>query len=232
MDNNKLEVIIMYQPKVTITVSDETVKCLLEAFDKLIILSNNLEGIIRYFIKKEPEQHITIPFSIEEIYEPECDCDFSLDDDEKVFISSECEDDTLVQYTDSLYRAALTIAEKYGNGDSDEISEKLESAKTKYKEQIEGFETIIKEIIGEQPTKYIDLNANLEFDDETTSRFVVNSKGEIVYYDVNDQEEYDKHGKCKLLSETIELCHVSSLQGILYNMSSDFDKEVELPLIY
>ena len=220
----------MNQSQVTITVSDETVRRLLEAFDKLIILSNMLEDIIRYFIKKEPEQQITIPFSIEEVLEPECDCVFSLDG-EKVFISSEYEDEALTQYTDSLYRATLVIAEKFGNGDYGEISEKLESAKTKYKEQIGEFETIIKTIIGEQTTKYIDLAANLELYDETTSRFVVNSKGEIVYYDVNEQEEHDKHGKSKLLSETIELTHLSSLQGILYNMSSYFDKKVKLPFI-
>ncbi len=220
----------MYQPKVTITVSDETVKCLLEAFDKLIILSNNLEDIIRYFIKKEPEQHITIPFSIEEIYEPECDCDFSIDD-EKVIFSSEYEEDALIQYTDSLYRAALTIAEKYNNGDSYEISEKLEFAKTKYKEQIKEFETIIKNIIEEQATKYFDLD-EADFDEVITSRYMVNSKGEIVHYDVNEQEEYDKQGKCKLLSETIEIAPVTVLQGTLYNMSSYFDKKVELPFIY
>lgn len=222
----------MNQPNVHITVSDSTVKRLNEAFDKLINLSNELEDIIRHFIKKEPEQHITIPFSIEEILEPECDCDFSLDDDERVIFSSEYEEDALIQYTDSLYRAALTIAEKYNNGDSGEISEKLESVKTKYKEQIIEFETLFKIIISEQATKYIDFNANLELYDETTSRFAINSEGKIVYYDVNEHDGYVNDGKCKLLSDTIKLCHVSSLTGMMYTMSYKFDKKVDLPILW
>ena len=229
----------MYQPKVYITISEPTAKRLLEAFDNTINLCGELQDIIKYFIEREKEEYVIIPFCVEEVYDPEDTYKFYINEDGNVSYSRvveetnpyDCTDD-ITQFPDSMLRAVLDIAKKYNREPSNDINERISGLKAKYEAQIHEFESLFKIIIREQKNKYVDLDANLDFSDEpTTLRYTLNAKDEVVYFKLDEIELYEKEGKCKPLSDAYELCPLSALMGMMYTMECDFDKKIELPFL-